>query len=1213
MTSLAQLQDYLRRVQLRVRLFVASRGVAIIAGTALLLTVFFVWLANQYRFAQGIVTPLRILLFLALAVAAAFALALPLLALNRKRVVKLAEQRIPDFKQRLVTMVEKPEESNPFTDLLAEDTLRVANAHPLDEISRSRSVIALFSSGAIAAAILLWLIAGGPGYWGYGASLLWTGSANNAKRPLYDVAVEPGNKTIRRNTGQMVVAHVQGFSARHVNLYARYGKNDKWEATAMQPQPNGPGYQFLFAALSDQVQYYVQAEAAKSQTFTLAVKDLPGVRHVRVALHYPAGLGLRDEVVDPGGDIHAVEGTQADVSIETDRPLQHGSLVLDNGSKIDLTSQQGNWVTARLPISKDGSYHVAALDSGETIRISDDYFIESKKDEAPSVRILKPSSDPKISPIEELPVTVEASDDFGVEGMDLHYSVNGATEQVVPLLKSKGVKEASGNTTIYTETFKLQPGDLISYYATAKDAKQTSRTDIAFAQAEPFDLKFSQSQQSGGGGGGGSSQDSSDISIRQKQIIAATWNEIKAHNKAADLAKEEAKFLAETEAKLGEQAQTLSERMASREMGSANAMFQNFSKLMTDASAQMTAATGMLKPEKWQDALVPEQKALQSLLRAEALFRDIQVAFGNQSGGGGGGGGAQRDLARMFDLELDTSKNQYESAQNQSSSSSSPDQQKDLDKALQRLQELARRQEELAQHPPSQQQAMEQRWQEEQLRREAEELRKQMEQMAQNSQSQQQQSSSSQQSSQSGGQQSQSQSGQQSASSGKSQSAASMSQAMKQASKALDQAEGEMRKAVSQQDPAAQKRAAQQLAQAEQMLQKSMEQQAGQSLDDMAARAKQMADAQRGIANQMKQMYGEEGSAQQFRQRSLESLSDPNGMPEMTDPTNPRGNYYRRRFSMPTAPSHEPTSQEQALANQKENLARQLQQLTQQMQQQQQNLQGTQNGAATEMRKALSDAEQKELALRMQKEAEWMRQGYGERNLDMEDKVTAGMDQLSRDLRNAQKALSQGQQDAKSNEKQEQMLAQIQNMREMLERAREGQQQSGQQSGQQGQQGQRSGQQGQPSQQGGQQQGGQQSGQQGGQQSGQQGGQQSARGGQWADTGGPGMSRQGVNDAISQLQYLRGQLGPQDRGLRSNIDDSLGRLRDLNADPNLLQSAIANDAVASLERLELELQRRMADPQLNHGARLSPAESSSDKYRDAVAEYFKKLSQAKPQ
>ena len=35
----------------------------------------------------------------------------------------------------------------------------------------------------------------------------------------------------------------------------------------------------------------------------------------------------------------------------------------------------------------------------------------------------------------------------------------------------------------------------------------------------------------------------------------------------------------------------------------------------------------------WKDALEPEQKALQHLLRAEATFRDIQVAFGSKGGG----------------------------------------------------------------------------------------------------------------------------------------------------------------------------------------------------------------------------------------------------------------------------------------------------------------------------------------------------------------------------------------------------------------------------------------------------------------------------------------------------------------------------------------------------------------------------------------------------
>ena len=74
----------------------------------------------------------------------------------------------------------------------------------------------------------------------------------------------------------------------------------------------------------------------------------------------------------------------------------------------------------------------------------------------------------------------------------------------------------------------------------------------------------------------------------------------------------------------------------------------------------MNNAVGELKTAKWQNALAPEQRALQSLLRAEAMFRNIQVAFGQRGSQGMGGQGSQRDLERMLDLELDKNKNQYE-------------------------------------------------------------------------------------------------------------------------------------------------------------------------------------------------------------------------------------------------------------------------------------------------------------------------------------------------------------------------------------------------------------------------------------------------------------------------------------------------------------------------------------------------------------------------
>ncbi len=49
----------------------------------------------------------------------------------------------------------------------------------------------------------------------------------------------------------------------------------------------------------------------------------------------------------------------------------------------------------------------------------------------------------------------------------------------------------------------LEPGDIISVYAMAKDANAETHTDIIFIQADPFERGFTQSQQGGGAGGGG--------------------------------------------------------------------------------------------------------------------------------------------------------------------------------------------------------------------------------------------------------------------------------------------------------------------------------------------------------------------------------------------------------------------------------------------------------------------------------------------------------------------------------------------------------------------------------------------------------------------------------------------------------------------------------------------------------------------------------------
>ncbi len=150
------------------------------------------------------------------------------------------------------------------------------------------------------------------------------------------------------------------------------------------------------------------------------------------------------------------------------------------------------------------------------------------------------------------------------------------------------------------------------------------------------------------------------------------------------------------------------------------------------ASEAMAPAAQQLQQEKWKDAIPNEQKALQFLLRAEATFRQIQVAFG----------AARRRRrrrwrgarsGRLFDLELDTEKNQYETRQTAATSAEQKAQ--EIADALKKLDELAKREEDLAQQQRNGAQTAEQKWQQEMLQREAQQLQQQMEQqLAQNGQ-----------------------------------------------------------------------------------------------------------------------------------------------------------------------------------------------------------------------------------------------------------------------------------------------------------------------------------------------------------------------------------------------------------------------------------------------------------------------------------------------
>jgi hypothetical protein len=1235
-----ELNSYIARLQHRLRLGAWLRGAAICAGTALIATVVLVLLLNRFAFPAHGVAGARLALLVALAAAAAFGIALPLVRLTRAHAVREAETAHPEFQQRLTTFHERERDgSDPFLELLAADTLSRAQDAAPSSLVPDNGLFVLTGVGLASLGVLVWTIGAGPGYLGYGASLLWTGPKKNST-PFYSITVTPGDVAVRRNSDQLVTAHVVGMRPEKAQIFAHYQSAGAWEPVTMQVQPDAgsaAAYQFVFAGLPENVEYYVVAGPLVSPHYKVRVVDLPAVKSIRVTYQYPKWTGMKPVIDEHSGDLRAIEGTDAAIEVEMDRPLKDGQLTLDGGQAIHLSGGNGNKYQGTIHMEKDGAYHVAATDGGQPVRLSEDYFIATEKAMPPEVAVSRPGGDYRASPIEEVTVGVKAADQFGLNDMHLHYSVNGGPDRDVNLLKAPGAKKADGSYTLRLEDFKLVPGDLVSLYATAKDGHAESRTDITFIQADPFEREFSQSQQSGGGGGGGGGQNNqTDISKREKELIGATW---KQQNDKSATPKEAAvagQFLSDAQQKLRGQVMALSARMESRDLSDANEEFNGFEKDMQTAAAAMAPSADKLRGMQWKDAIQLEQQALQALLHAESTFRQIQVAFGQQGGGGGDSNSAGRDLASLFDLELDTEKNQYETAQ----STPPPEQhEKDVEDALAKLDALAKRQEDLANQQKNPQQSFQERWQQEMLRREAEQLQRQMEQLAQNGQSQQQdgqQSSSTASSGQSGSQQQntssqtgsqssqQQQAGRQSSAQNHAQSS---DQRIKQALSHLRQAGEAMKRSGSPEQSAdAARQAADRLRDAENLLGGMQQQLASGKLSSLSHEADRLTQEERAQADRINKLAGQQGD------------------PDATDDAMDRDRMMER------------LRQRNQLASERQQLSDDLSKLQKNLRDTAREMTQNQPAVSQKLRDALTEMDQSDLDNHMQRTADWLRGGINPNANGTENEIAQGLQELSQQLRQAQQKMGQNAsgerngaapKDGTAPGDETARLDQIQRLRSQLEamtashRGNNGRQQgAGQLSSQNLQAGERGGERQGGERQGGERQGGEprsgrlgqltrnRTGQPGDPSSGDvrdggggnseslilgnintgnnrygQARQQSVRTNAYAN---PADDERTYQQGLRELNQLR-QMVQSDPQAAKEVREMARQMQQLDpsrfrGNPEIVEQ-MHREVLGSLDRIELQLQHDSSTE-----ARTGEPSSVPAGYQDSVAEYYKRLS-----
>ena len=1202
-----QLSGVISAVRKRRNLLTVLRGLAItIVATAAMLVIA-AFAAYRLRFSVAALWSLRIFAVLSVTAAVYFALVRPL----RRRVsdaqlARLVEEKHAGINDRFVTAIEFSGEeqraafSPVIVDRLVDDADRHARDVSADEIVPRKRFWQLGAAAAASLALFIAAVVFGPKEITMGLAQIVTPDSPASAANALKIEVKPGTARVPKGSDQKIIAKLLNFTSEKATVFARKAGagDDQWIGQMMEPAKNNNEFQHFIFNIQEDTEYWVESNTNKSEVFKLTVADLPYVKRIDQTQNFPAFTGLPSKTIEDAPNVSVLAGTTVKLLAKLTGKAKSARIVLRDGGKIEMEKVGETDFAATMTINKDNTYHIEVTSVEDDVyNGSNEYDITLLEDRPPTVTFEKPGRDARATSVEEVFTQAKAEDDYGVLSLDLYYAVNGGEEKKVDLQKLKGesAREMMGAHTFFLEEFGLQPGDLISYYAKARDAHKETTSDIYFIEVKPFEKEFKQSQQNGGQDGGEQERQEG-LTKRQKEIIAATFRVNRDEATYAEKEKDENyNTISLAQEKVREDALALVERIK-RRMGEGLGQNQDFVKLVehvSQASKEMEPAIKELKGRKGKDAMPPEQRALKELQRADAIFREIQVTFSQNSQGRSSQ--QAEELADLFELEMDKRKNQYETLNRERQQQS---QQQD-DEAKRKLEDLARRMQremEQQQQRMRQQQARNQGGggggrQQQQMIEEARKAARELERLSRERRDPQMQD---------------------------------LANKLNQAAEEMQRAQNAQQNNKEAESLASTARALQQLEDARRRLDQMRRSQGGASLQDLKQRAAQAAQRQNEITkdvddlsrrarsgdssvNESKRQVAERKDAlandvnslekdidQAARGLNQEQQSAANKLREAATGLRQNRVTDRIRFTKQWMESNQfdVTRQHDQIIQQN------LDQLAQQLGEAEKNAQRKGAGGETE--------DNLEKTRKLADNLESMRKQLGDRGQQGNQQQNNRNNQQGNQQGNQQDRNQPGQ-GAQPNQSgrqgNDQRLAQNQNQdgrgqnRNQGRQGRQGQSQDGRQ--QDGQQ------------QGGQQQGGQQ-----------QGGQQTpnSQSSQFPSGGGPirGSDRQlgsELRERLREAEDIRRNLG-RDRDLANGLDQAIQGMRRavdaITRDDMATALLLKDQVIEPLRNIELELSKRLQLKLGKNNLRLSDEGEAPAAYRKLVDEYYKRLSAQSP-
>ncbi len=300
--------------------------------------------------------------------------------------------------------------------------------------------------------------------------------------PAFAFRVSPGDTTLVKGDTFLLKVNYQGPPIKRCLALIKGLKETQTltlngQGTHFYGQLKNVPQNFEYQIAGEPVLIKDWAPYLHSEIFTVKVITLPVVQTVDITVSPPTYTGLPPGKLERNiGDVSALKGSEIEIRILANKPLAGAWLVFSWGDTIALKVRQ-TVAHGQFLLKHEGTYHLILQDTaGYRNRKPIKYRLTLLPDYPPLVEISDPGKNLELPLDAQLPVTVQARDDFGLRRLFLKYRIvkpqrtGDSTWQTVDVPDVTGnQRQMAGHYVLDFNTLPLAFGDQLQYYALAWD------------------------------------------------------------------------------------------------------------------------------------------------------------------------------------------------------------------------------------------------------------------------------------------------------------------------------------------------------------------------------------------------------------------------------------------------------------------------------------------------------------------------------------------------------------------------------------------------------------------------------------------------------------------------------------------------------------------------------------------------------------------------